>query len=1012
VFLDLTGLPPTPEELDAFLADARPDAYERWVDRLLTEEPYVSRYAERMATPWLDAARYADTSGIHMDAGRQIWPWRDWVLRAFRDNMPFDRFVTEQIAGDLLPEATLQQLIASGFNRNHVTSDEGGAIDEEYRVEYAVDRTATTGGVFLGLTLGCARCHEHKFDPISQEDFYRLYAYFNSVEEPGVYSQIPDANRALEPFLAVPTAEQELRLAAQHARLAAARTLLDKPAPEDAAEYAQFLREAPAAAGIEWVRAEIVGAESSGGATLVPQPDGSVLATGANPDRDDHRIVLRTQETGLRTLLLEALQDPSLPHSRVGRAFNGNAVLSSIAIEAVSARDPARTQTVNLTWAWADHAQPNGDFDVTNALDPSADRGWAVNAHEVAGGRTALFLAAEPFGFAGGTELRVTLAYQSIFAAHTLGRVRLTPGRISAAGLAALPTADTRWYLAGPFGPRERYSGYDESFGPEESGLDFTRNFAGGAVAWTVALDLLDGVLKQNLPGGQVVTYAGKKMFAPDARALDISLGSDDGVQVFLDGAKVFENRVDRGAALDQDRLQLALAPGIHTLVVKTVNTGGVGGIYWKQQQRAGEHEGELLWALVPEEARARGAEGLDGRVTRTWRLARSPAFRELLDEIAAAEGEIAIVEAAIPRTMVMKELPMQRETYLLMRGQYDRPDRERPIARGVPPALGRLPEGAPANRIGLAQWLTAPDNPLVARVYANRLWEIVFGAGIVSTSEDFGLQGAWPSHPELLDWLAVEFRESGWDVKAALRRLVTSATYRQSSRVRPEAEERDPDNRLLSHAPRRRLGAEEVRDQALYLAGLLVEKFGGPSVKPYQPEGLWQEVAMPQSNTRIYERGSGEDLWRRSLYTYWKRACPPPSLMTFDAPTREFCSIRRSTTNTPLQALVLWNDEQFVEAARNLAQRTLAAADGDDPRLVRMHRACTGRQPEPSELSALRGALDAFRERYRAAPDDARMLLEVGESPLPAEHDAAELAAWTLVANAVLSLDAAITRT
>jgi hypothetical protein len=358
-----------------------------------------------------------------------------------------------------------------------------------------------------------------------------------------------------------------------------------------------------------------------------------------------------------------------------------------------------------------------------------------------------------------------------------------------------------------------------------------------------------------------------------------------------------------------------------------------------------------------------------------------------------------------------MTELAEPRPTFLLTRGQYDHPDRERPVRRGVPAALGALPEGAPPDRRGLAQWLTSPDNPLVARVAVNRLWELAFGAGLVATAEDFGMQGAWPSHPELLDRLAVDFRESGWDVKGMLARIVTSSTYRQASRRRPELAEVDPADRLLGRYPRRRLDAEQIRDQALYVAGLLVERLGGPSVKPYQPEGLWREVAMVQSNTRTFERGQDEDLWRRSLYTYWKRAAPPPAMLTFDAPTRESCVIRRAQTATPLQALVLWNDEQFVEAARVLAARTLAERADDPARLARMFLRCTGREPDADEAAALAAALDDFRARFAAAPEDARALVAVGEAPAPGEVEPAELAAWTMIASALFSLDATICR-
>jgi hypothetical protein len=351
----------------------------------------------------------------------------------------------------------------------------------------------------------------------------------------------------------------------------------------------------------------------------------------------------------------------------------------------------------------------------------------------------------------------------------------------------------------------------------------------------------------------------------------------------------------------------------------------------------------------------------------------------------------------------------MPRETFVLTRGQYDKPDKSRPVHRAVPASLGSLPEGAPANRLGLAQWMLSPSNPLVARVAANRAWEMLLGTGLVRTSEDFGLQGEWPSHPELLDWLAVDYREHGWDTRRLIRTIVTSAVYRQSSAWRPEARAKDPENRLLAAYPRRRLSAEQVRDSALFVSGLLVEKFGGPSVKPYQPEGLWQEVAMLASNTREYKPGRNEENWRRSLYTYWKRASPPPSLLTFDAPTREFCVIRRNATSTPLQALVLWNDPQYVEAARLLAQRTLKeAANGADPdasRLARMHERCTGLTTKPEELSLLREALSAFRQRFKAAPDDASKLITVGDAPVDPSIDAPELASWTMMASSIFNL-------
>ena len=1025
VFLDLTGLPPTPEELDAYLDQAArdPQAYEALVDKLLTKEPYVTRYAERMATPWLDVARYADTNGIHMDAGRQMWAWRDWVLESMRDNKPFDEFVLEQLAGDLIPDATLAQKVASGFHRNHVITDEGGAINEEYLVEYAADRTATTGAVFLGLTVECSRCHDHKFDPISQEEYFSLFAYFNSNQEPGLYTQRPNPQRAFEPFMQVPSEDQTIAQADLKKQIEQLQAEMTEPSSEDAVAYAAFLSGAGQRYGVSWSDAQFVSAEASAGSTLTLQDDGSILASGENPAKESHTITLRTMDTDLRTLLLEVLGDPSHVQGRVGRASNGNAVLSHIEAEAISMADPNFRKPLQFSWAWADFEQADADFDVVNALDPDHGKVWAVGAHNTPGGRNAIFLTDEPYGYEGGTELKITLHYQSVYSEHSFGRVRLTPGGIGAAGLAALPVADSRWYGTWPYKPQmEGDAGYDTVFGPEaDPTIDFSKKYAPDNYSWVFVGQVKDGERITSLPGGQTISFAGKRLFVPSERELELSLGSDDGIQVYLNGEMIHENRVNRGVAPDQEKVVLKLTPGVHTFVMKIVNTGGVGGLFYEARPPQDELGGSLVFALTPESTRELGANNLAQRMSETWRTQHSPAFRAKLAQSESLQTELAAVEASIPLTMIMQEMQQPRETFVLMRGAYDQPDKERPVERGIPAALGSLPEDAPNDRRGLAMWLTDASNPLLARVTVNRYWEMVFGSGIVETSEDFGLQGSWPCHPEMLDWLAVEFRESGWDTRALLRRMVLSSTYRQNSRLRPEVSAADPDGRLLANYPRRRLGAEEIRDQALYVSGLLVEQLGGPSVKPYQPSGLWREVAMPQSNTRNFQRGDGDELWRRSLYTYWKRAVPPPSLLTFDAPTREFCTIRRGVTNTPLQALVLWNDEQFVEAARLLSQRSLAEEppadmgeflnDATDWRIARMFRRCTGRSPEAPELLRLREVLVAFQERYAAAPEDAAKLLEVGDAMLPEQYDPATLAAWTMLGNAMLALDETISR-
>ncbi|MCE2880936.1 MAG: PSD1 and planctomycete cytochrome C domain-containing protein [Planctomycetaceae bacterium] len=1008
LYLDLTGLPPTPEETDAYLADTREDRYERLVDRLLTEEPYATRTAERLSVPWLDLARYADTNGIHMDAGRQMWLWRDWVIEAFRANKPYDRFIVEQLAGDLLPGATVDNQIASGFNRAHVITDEGGAINEEYLLEYAVDRVNTTGTAFLGLSVGCARCHDHKFDPITAEDYYSLIAFFNSNEEPGLYSQAPDPYRAFEPAIEVPRGADKERLSLLAEAEQRARAEQASAGEADRAELDAFvgsLRE-----GFSFAKSSVVRASSAAGATMTVQPDGSVLAAGENPDDDDHELVLRTDATGLRALMLEAMTDPSHAANRVGRAPNGNAVLDFIEVEAVSVADPSRREKVDLVWAWADYEQENGDYRAVNALTKDEGRQWAVRSHEVDGPRAAIFAAAKPFGFEGGTELVVRLHYKSPYAKHIFGRVRLTPAAASDAAIARLPEATSSWYIAGPVVGAPG-AAYDAEYGPEKEatfvrGKRFT-TADGAKIEWRHAPGVVDGQAV-GLAASVGAEFVARQIYSPDARTIELSLGSDDGIAVYLNGRKVHENRTARAVAPDQERVSLALEPGQNFLVCKVVNTGGQAGFYARHLPREGALDRASV-ALVAPEGSMRAAAIEDAR--NAWRIRFSPSYIRASQEIARVEQERQRIISSTPKTMVMKELAMPRETFVHERGAYDHPNRSRPVKRAVPAVLGQLPEGAAQNRLGLAEWLVSKENPLTARVVVNRFWEMFFGNGIVRTSDDFGLQGEWPANPELLDTLAVRFRDGGWNMHALITEIVTSSAYRQASRVRPELAVADPMNRHLSHFPRQRLTAEQIRDQALYVAGILREQPGGPSVKPYQPEGLWQEVAMLQSNTRIYEQGMGDDLWRRSMYTYWKRAAPPPSLLTFDAPTREFCTPRRLTTNTPLQALVLWNDPQFVEAARVAAERVLRAEGNDATRMRELFRRATGEDPSESARTAMQAALDKSRARYKAAPEDAMKLVEIGEAPRAEGVDPAELAAWTMLANAVLSSDATIVK-
>ena len=765
------------------------------------------------------------------------------------------------------------------------------------------------------------------------------------------------------------------------------------------------------------------------------------------PAFEDYVIVLESDAVDQRLLLLEGLATPGAESPGAGRDFHGNAVLTSVTLEErdASSSDAAPDadgeegwRAVPLSWAWADHTQKNLDFEPTQVLIGDDQLGWAFDGNALAAERDLLLLADEPFGAGDGAELRVTVAFRSRYAQHSLGRVRCRTSALAATS--ALPVAAGRWYAVGPFEAPpggEVRDVYDIDFGPETlAEIDLTQNFGAGNQYWTFDGSLADGVVS-SLGSTQGARYVGRTLWSPDARDVEIALGSDDGFQLFLNGELVVENRVDRGPALDQDRATLSLRRGANAVVMKVVNTGGPSGFAWEAQPGEGELVGELASALLPRDAV--GADQ-DAQAALAWRRTFFDGYRELDDARAAAVVELDEAKASIPLTMVMSELEEPRETFVLMRGQYDHPDTDRPVERATPAFLPPLPADAPADRAGLAAWLVDADNPLFARVAVNRFWEQLFGAGLVRTSEDFGLQGDWPTHPELLDWLAVEFRESGWDLRALLAAMVSSRTYRQASAVRDDLVEHDPENRLLAAYPRRRLSAEQIRDLALYTSGLLVERFGGPPVKPYQPEGLWQEVSMLQSNTRTFERDSGDALWRRSLYTYWKRAVPPPSLLTFDAPTRESCVIRRQSTNTPLQALVLWNDAQFVEASRVLAARVLRggevagasmeagasdpahvmevgtavdddAAIDDAARLVELFRIATGRVPDDEEQPLLADALADFRERFADDPAAAEGLVSVGEAPRATSLDPAEHAAWTMLCNAVLNLHETLTQ-
>ena len=1004
VTLDLTGLPPTIDEIDVFLSDDSPNAYENVVDRLL-ESP---RYGEHMARYWLDAARYGDTHGLHLDNDRSMWPWRDWVINAYNANMPFDQFTIEQLAGDLLPGATIDQRIASGFNRNNVTTSEGGAINAEYLVKYAADRVETTSTVWMGLTTGCAQCHDHKFDPISQKEYYQFFAYFNNITEKAM-----DGNRNdPPPIVRAPTAESSAKLELLRAQIASQKSEIDAPMPEVDKAQAKWQRKWKHQWNERWIVLDPTEFVSTGGSTLTKLDDNSLLAEGENPNKDTYEITARVDETDLRLVRLEALTDDTLPNTGPGRAPNANFVLSEIEAEIVSIADPERRETIEFVGAAADHEQMNGPYLVSAAIDGIIDNtnGWAVEGFKRRENRTALFLSRDPFGFEGGTELRIRLRFETHFKQHGIGRVRLAVSSDDDLAPALAPSEFGPWHMIGPFRANDGKEAYKLPFGPEQQldAIDLTSTYQDNELTWSEQSEVVDGTVHM-LNGDSCATYLYRTVDAATARRMELSLGSDDGIKVWLNGRVVHDNFVARSVAPNQDRITIDLDAGTNHLLMKIVNiTGGYGFYFRKAREDSGGEFLKIIDLLAMEEADL--APQQRDVLRRYYRRNHSPQLKVVYDTLQALRDDEEELLKTLPITLVMQERDERRQTYVLNRGEYDQP-RDK-VSPGVPAVLANSNERSPTDRLGLAQWLVDQDHPLTARVTVNRLWQQLFGVGLVKTAEDFGAQGEWPSHPELLDWLACEIIESGWDIKHMLKVMVTSATYRQSSQVSPDLHRRDPENRLLARGPRFRMEAEMIRDQALAVSGLLVEQLGGPSVRPYQPAGLWKAVAYPDSNTQVFMKDEGPAQYRRSLYTYWKRTSPPPNMTAFDAPSRETCTVRRPRTNTPLQALILLNDPQFVEAARALAQRAMLEVESSPvARIARVFRFVTAREPTESERDVLLDLYNGQLRDFEDNPDAAEQLLSVGDSPRDETLDIAEHAAMLNVAATILSLDEAVTK-
>ncbi len=997
VTFDLTGLPPTIAEVDAFLADDSPNAYEKVVDRLLASP----RYGEHLGRFWLDAARYGDTHGLHLDNERSLWPYRDWVINAFNDNMPFDQFTVEQLAGDLLPEATMSQKIATGFNRCNVTTSEGGSIAEEYRVRYAVDRVETLSTVWMGMTLGCAVCHDHKFDPFTQKEFYQLFAYYNNVDENPM-----DGNALLPPpVMKVPTPAQAARQKELDAAIAEKKTLVDGPLPEvDAAqavwetEWSEQLRD-------RWQMLNPQQFTSSGGSTLSSLEDSSVLANGENPAKDDYEIITQIETPGITAIRLEALTHESLADNGPGRAGNGNFLLTEFEAEIAPVSDPEKFQPVKFAKALADFSQTDGEYFIAKAIDGDFgdDNGWAVDGGKRHEDRTAFFLPTEPFGFAGGTILKIKLKQQSKWDNHAIGRFRLS---ITDDG-AVLPAKVEDWHLAGPFEAESGKVAFETAY-PPETAVDLTAKYNDDKIAWASRPKFNDGK-SHRLDGTNCATYLYRTIDAPSPRRATFRLGSDDGIKMWVNGQEVLAHDVQRTVAPDQERVTVDLQQGKNEILLKVVNYGSRHEFYFDKTIENSNSEVLQITPILAKSVENR-SDDEKKQLRDYFRRNSSPEWQQLSDELAQLNQERKTLVDAIPATMIMKDRDEPRDCFVLERGEYTKPGEK--VEMGVPASMPPLPENAPKNRLALAQWLVAPEHPLTARVTVNRYWQHFFGTGIVKTAEDFGSQGEWPSHPRLLDWLATEFIETGWDVKRMQKLIVMSGTYRQSSNITPESHAHDPQNRLLARGPRFRLDAEMLRDNALFLSGTIVEKIGGKSVRPYQPAGIWKAVGYSGSNTVNFVRDNGDKLYRRSLYIFWKRTAPPPSMITFDAPSRESCTVRRARTNTPLQALVLLNDEQYVEAARKFAERIMTEGGTDaKSRIEFAFRAATARHPNRDEAQLF---MDLFNEQlatYQQDSEAAEKLLSVGEAPRNTQLNPAELAAWTIIANTILNLNETLTK-
>ncbi len=868
VTLDLTGLPPSPEEVDKFVNDNSPNAYEKVVDRLLSSPAY----GEHEGRYWLDAARYGDTHGIHIDNYRSIWPYRDWVINALNQNMKFDEFTIEQLAGDLLPNATMEQKIASGFNRCAPSTGEGGSINDEVLAMYAKERVDTTSEVFLGETMGCAACHDHKFDPISQKDCYSMAAFFRNTTQSALDGNRMDA----PPNILVPSPEDRARWEAVPGELNSVQKPLDARIAALKAMLPKLAKD------LDWT------------VTLKPVSDDKMELS--LPLQEGSGSQIKTKEGNLAQFTSE----PKWTEGAVGKAplFDGKA----------SAEFPD-----------VGNYDTGDSFSTTFWVKASAKVSGVIMAHI--------------------DENDNQCGWQLVFEANRVSLVF--------------------------------------NSGPQKTVKATT-----------------DKNLPQDIWQNICVTYDGS--------------GKADGMRIYFDGVKQSiksDLPVVDGSILAKAPLRIGKRGSGGELKNASLQDIRVYHRVLSQDEALRMTEDERALALQASGNPTQWSPSQQDAYISLYLARRDVTYSKLVEQKKRLVAEQDAIRQRSPVSLVMEEKPDAPFAYILKRGQYDQlgdkvvPD----VPQAIPPLL---PADQPRNRLGLAKWLVSPDNPLLARVTVNRFWQQCFGVGIVKTSEDFGIMGERPVNQPLLDWLAVEFRESGWDVKHMLKLMVMSSAYRQSSDETPQLVEADPENRLVSRGPRYRLDAEVIRDQALAVGNLLIAKIGGPSVKPYQPPGIWEAVAMPESNTKTYKQDSGEALYRRSLYTFWKRSAPPPGLETFNAPSRETCVVRRERTDTPLQALAIMNDPQYMEAARHFANLAIHAGNTPEARLDYMSNRLLARPLSSDEKQVLMLSLNKFLAVYEKNPQEATTLLKIGDSPQPMDAPAPEQAAWTMVASQFLNLD------